>query len=105
MLLYVIRHGQTDYNREERLQGARDIPLNDMGRSQARSNGQTLAATPLELPLDAFDWVSSPLSRTRETMELVRTAAGLDAGDLPDGQPADRIVLHVAQHLSAISSA
>jgi broad specificity phosphatase PhoE len=77
MLLYVIRHGQTDYNREERLQGARDIPLNDMGRSQARSNGQTLAATPLELPLDAFDWVSSPLSRTRETMELVRTAAGL----------------------------
>jgi broad specificity phosphatase PhoE len=81
MLLYVIRHGQTDYNREERLQGARDIPLNDTGREQARSNGLTLASAPLELPLGSFDWVSSPLGRTRETMELVRSAAGLVASD------------------------
>jgi len=79
MLLYVIRHGQTDYNREERLQGSRDIPLNDTGRGQATGNGRTLASLPsLELPLDGFDWVSSPLGRTRETMELVRKAAGLD---------------------------
>lgn len=79
MLLYVIRHGQTDYNREARLQGARDIPLNDTGRAQARANGRALAAlSDLELPLDKFDWVASPLGRTRETMELVRGAAGLD---------------------------
>ena len=79
MLLYVIRHGQTDYNREERLQGARDIPLNEKGRGQASANGRTLAALPnLELPLPEFDWVASPLGRTRETMELVRQAAGLD---------------------------
>ena len=79
MLLYVIRHGQTDYNKEERLQGARDIPLNDTGRAQATANGRTLAGLPtLELPLDGFDWVASPLGRTRETMELVRKAAGLD---------------------------
>jgi probable phosphoglycerate mutase len=79
MLLYVIRHGQTDYNREERLQGARDIPLNDTGRGQATGNGLALAKlTSLELPLDEFDWVASPLGRTRETMERVRTAAGLD---------------------------
>ncbi|MDP3526144.1 MAG: histidine phosphatase family protein [Hoeflea sp.] len=81
MLLYVIRHGQTDYNREERLQGARDIPLNDTGRGQARANGQTLASlADLEYPLAQFDWVSSPLGRTRETMELVREAAGLEPG-------------------------
>ncbi|MBC7285214.1 histidine phosphatase family protein [Hoeflea sp.] len=81
MLLYVIRHGQTDYNREERLQGARDIPLNDTGRSQARKNGRTLASIPdLEFPLSRFDWVASPLGRTRETMELVREAAGLEPG-------------------------
>lgn len=92
MLLYVIRHGQTDYNREERLQGARDIPLNDKGRGQARSNGQTLAAAPLEHPLDAFDWVSSPLSRTRETMELVRTAAGL----APDAYRTDRLLIELS---------
>ena len=79
MLLYVIRHGQTDYNREERLQGARDIQLNDTGRAQAAANGRALATLPgLELPLDDFDWVASPLGRTRETMELVRNAAGLD---------------------------
>ncbi|WP_422373060.1 histidine phosphatase family protein [Hoeflea sp.] len=81
MLLYVIRHGQTDYNRELRLQGARDIPLNDTGRGQARQNGRTLASTALEWPLDRFDWVSSPLARTRETMELVRENAGLDPRD------------------------
>jgi broad specificity phosphatase PhoE len=79
MLLYVIRHGQTDYNREERLQGSQDIPLNDTGRSQATGNGRFLATLPsLELPLDKFDWVASPMRRTRETMELVRKAAGLD---------------------------
>ena len=79
MLLYAIRHGQTDYNREGRLQGARDIPLNDTGRRQALENGRTLAALPgLEFPLADFDWVASPLGRTRETMELVRQAAGLD---------------------------
>lgn len=77
MLLYVIRHGQTDYNREMRLQGALDIPLNETGRKQARSNGHTLAKAPMELPLDGYDWVSSPLKRTRKTMELVRGAAGL----------------------------
>jgi len=81
MLLYVIRHGQTDYNFEERLQGARDIPLNDTGRAQARANGRALASLPdLEYPLPQFDWVASPLRRTRETMELVRQAAGLEPG-------------------------
>ena len=75
--LYVIRHGQTDYNREGRLQGARDIPLNELGRSQAAGNGRRLAALPGFHP-KAHAWVSSPLSRTRETMELVRENAGLD---------------------------
>tara|TARA_B100000949_G_scaffold216854_1_gene214055 strand:- start:1354 stop:1947 length:594 start_codon:yes stop_codon:yes gene_type:complete len=77
--LYVIRHGQTDYNREGRLQGARDIPLNALGRSQAASNGKRLAALP-GFDADTHDWVASPLSRTRETMELVRANAGLEPG-------------------------
>lgn len=92
MLLYVIRHGQTDYNREERLQGARDIPLNDTGRSQARANGEALASASLELPLDGFDWVSSPMSRTRETMELVRAAAGL----VPDAYRTERLLIELS---------
>jgi broad specificity phosphatase PhoE len=53
------------------------FPLNDMGRARRDPMASTLRQAPLELPLDAFDWVSSPLGRTRETMELVRTAAGL----------------------------
>ncbi|MBW3096947.1 histidine phosphatase family protein [Pseudohoeflea sp. DP4N28-3] len=74
----MIRHGETDYNREGRLQGARDIPLNALGRRQAAQNGQALAALP-GFDASRFDWIASPLSRTRETMELLRQGAGLEA--------------------------
>jgi broad specificity phosphatase PhoE len=76
MLLYVIRHGQTDYNREERLQGARDIPLNDKGRGQAiQWPGPCSSAARASARCVRLGF--KPLGRTRETMELVRTAAGL----------------------------
>ena len=72
--LYFIRHGQTDWNAQGRYQGARDIPLNDIGRHQADENGAMLrellrreARSP-----DDFAWFVSPLSRTRETMDRVR---------------------------------
>ena len=73
---YIIRHGQTDWNAESRLQGQKNIPLNDTGRQQARENGARLRA--LAGSFDGYDFVSSPLDRARETMELVRRAAGLD---------------------------
>lgn len=75
--LFVIRHGQTSYNRESRLQGARDIGLNELGLEQAAFNGKSLAAVP-GFDASRYDWVSSPLSRARNTMELVRENAGLD---------------------------
>jgi broad specificity phosphatase PhoE len=77
VLVYVIRHGQTDWNAERRLQGQKDIPLNDFGRSQATGNGRLLSGI-LGTTANDFDYVSSPLGRTRETMELLRTAMGLD---------------------------
>lgn len=77
MLIYMIRHGQTDWNAEGRLQGQKDIGLNDTGRAQARHNGETLR-TLLADQVEAFDFVASPLSRTRETMQIARTAIGLD---------------------------
>lgn len=73
----MIRHGQTDWNAEGRLQGQKDIGLNDKGRGQARSNGGALARLVGD-DAASFDFVASPLSRTRETMELARTAMGLD---------------------------
>ncbi len=75
-----IRHGQTDWNAEARLQGGQDIALNDLGRSQAARNGAALGTFLRAggIDPDSLDWVASPLSRARETMEIVRTAMGLD---------------------------
>jgi broad specificity phosphatase PhoE len=75
-LLVFIRHGETDWNREGRLQGQRDIPLNDTGRAQARRNGTAIKAAMPEAA--GFDFIASPLSRSRETMEIVRAAMGLE---------------------------
>ena len=73
-LVYFVRHGQTDWNAEHRLQGQADIDLNALGRAQADRNGRKLR----ELIADpqAFDFVASPLRRTRETMELVARRDG-----------------------------
>ena len=77
MLIYVVRHGQTDWNAERRLQGQKDIPLNPIGREQARLNGIDLAEI-LKVEGIAFDFVASPLTRTRQTMEIIREAMGVD---------------------------
>ena len=78
--LLFVRHGETSYNAENRLQGQRDIPLGPRGRDQASAVGRILRAklgTEIDR-LDAADaFVSSPLLRTRETMELARAAMGL----------------------------
>lgn len=78
-LVYFIRHGQTDWNAEQRYQGQRDIPLNDTGRQQAARNGRKLGET-ITHP-DKFEFVASPLSRTTETMEIVRREMGLPPQD------------------------
>jgi broad specificity phosphatase PhoE len=76
---YLIRHGQTDWNAEGRFQGSVDIPLNDTGRDQAKRNGLAFKA---ELPnVEGWQFISSPLSRARETMEIVRAHSNLDPAD------------------------
>jgi probable phosphoglycerate mutase len=76
--LVFIRHGETDWNVEHRLQGQQDIPLNDRGRLQARRNGETLLRAVPDVA--RFEFVTSPLVRARETMEILRAAMGLSAG-------------------------
>jgi len=77
--LYFIRHGETDWNAERRLQGQRDIPLNDRGRAQSARCGDILRALLAAggRAAEEFAYISSPLSRTRETMEIIRAELGL----------------------------
>ena len=78
--LIFVRHGETAYNAENRLQGQLDIPLNPRGREQARAVGGTLRGLvgPEIDELDAAHaFIASPLERARETMEIARDAMGL----------------------------
>ncbi len=78
-LIFFCRHGQTDWNAESRLQGQWDTDLNDTGRSQVDRNGRKLARV-IGASAGQFDFVASPLSRTRETMERIRAGMGLVPG-------------------------
>ncbi len=78
--LIFLRHGETAYNAEHRLQGQRDIPLNQRGRDQARAVGKALRGridAEIERLEAARAFVASPLVRARETMEIARAAMGL----------------------------
>jgi broad specificity phosphatase PhoE len=79
-LFYFIRHGETDWNAEGRLQGQHDTPLNRTGLAQAVRCGEILRALLEREGHDpaGFDYVASPLVRARKTMELIRTELALD---------------------------
>ncbi|MEG0590716.1 MAG: histidine phosphatase family protein [Lachnospiraceae bacterium] len=72
MKLYIIRHGETNWNKERKIQGASDIPLNDFGRVLAQQTAQGLK----EIPFDAA--FTSPLCRARETAQII-----LEGRDVP----------------------
>ena len=82
-MVYYIRHGETDWNVDGRLQGRHDIALNARGRAQAAHCGDILRGLFARDGRNAADcdYVSSPLGRARETMELARTVLGLKAPD------------------------
>jgi len=70
--LILARHGETDWNRENRFQGHADPPLNDLGREQSAA----LAASLAEERIARI--YTSPLRRAAETAEIVAAALGLD---------------------------
>jgi broad specificity phosphatase PhoE len=76
--LLLVRHGETDWNADGRLQGHTDRPLSDFGRRQARQLVEDLA----EEKLDAI--YASDLSRARETAEIVGARLGLAVVIDPD---------------------
>jgi probable phosphoglycerate mutase len=69
--LLLVRHGETDWNADGRLQGQTDRPLSDFGRRQAQQLADELAEEKLEAIY------SSDLSRARETAEIVGERLGL----------------------------
>ena len=79
--VYYIRHGETDWNVAGRLQGRHDVPLNARGRAQGIHCGEILRDLFARAGRDpaGLDYVSSPLQRACQTMELARTALGLSA--------------------------
>lgn len=80
-VIYYIRHGETSWNAQGRLQGTQDIALNDLGRRQAAHAGNVLADLLKHEGRDhaTLPFVASPLQRARATMELVRGALKLPA--------------------------
>ena len=76
--LLLVRHGETDWNADGRLQGQTDRPLSDFGRRQARQLADELADEQLEAIY------SSDLSRARETAEIVGERLGLPVVLEPD---------------------
>lgn len=77
--LFLVRHGETDWNREGRLQGGQDIPLNALGREQAAEAARRLRALTPDFAQSGY--VASPMQRARETMTILRRELGLPPED------------------------
>jgi broad specificity phosphatase PhoE len=71
-VILLARHGETTWNKDRRFQGQVDVPLNDTGREQARALAEVAQAEGVAA------LYSSPLSRARETAEIVGAALGLE---------------------------
>ncbi|GGE66472.1 histidine phosphatase family protein [Priestia taiwanensis] len=68
----LVRHGQTDWNFQEIIQGHEDIPLNEVGKQQARQSAEFLSEQQWDIVM------SSPLGRAYETAKTIADAVGID---------------------------
>lgn len=72
MKIFLIRHGETDWNKQGRFQGREDIELNENGILQAQSCGRALAGEKIAAI------ITSPLSRARKTAEMIAGHLGVN---------------------------
>lgn len=77
MKIYIVRHGQTDWNKARRIQGQVDIPLNEFGRHLARETARGLR----DVRFDAC--FTSPLSRAKETAQIILAGRDVPVIDEP----------------------
>jgi broad specificity phosphatase PhoE len=77
-MIYLVRHGQTEFNRDGRFQGHVESPLTALGEAQARAVGERLKAL---AAADPGNWAieCSPLGRARQTAEIITGVMGLPA--------------------------
>ncbi|MEC7655255.1 MAG: histidine phosphatase family protein [Pseudomonadota bacterium] len=75
-MIYLCRHSETEWNREGRLQGHKNSDLTERGRAQAQRMGQAFHREIVDI--DSFTLIASPLTRTRQTAEIVCDAIGRD---------------------------
>lgn len=75
---YYLRHGETDWNVANRVQGHTDIPLNDKGLAQAEAASKILTAQPIATIC------ASPLSRARKTADFTHTVLGCPLHEIED---------------------
>jgi 2,3-bisphosphoglycerate-dependent phosphoglycerate mutase len=84
-LIYLVRHGETAWNREHRWQGRRDVPLTPLGEAQARAAGRRLA----HMDTPAVALYASPLARAWQTAVLIGKACKLEPIPLLEMQEVD----------------
>ena len=81
--LYMLRHGETAWNTERRMQGTKNSDLTERGRAQALAMGRALKIELAREPRPTI-FLRSPLGRVRETSEIVGRELGLDPGEWRD---------------------
>ena len=81
--LYMLRHGETAWNLDRRMQGSKDSELTERGRAQAAAMGRALAAELAREPGPTV-FLRSPLGRTRETALIIGRELGLDPSEWRD---------------------
>lgn len=91
MILAMVRHGQTAYNADGLVQGRVNIPLNDLGKTQAKQLGETLRAQS-----ESFDLIAaSPLSRALETAFIISKQLKMTRPIYVDHQFVERDFYHL----------
>ncbi len=83
--LYMLRHGETAWNIERRMQGSRNSDLTERGRAQARAMGRALRVELARAPGPTI-FLRSPLGRARETSLIVGRELGIEPSDWRDDQ-------------------
>ncbi len=76
--IYIVRHGETEWNAEGRIQGHTDIGLSDRGREQARATARRLAEVPFAVAY------SSDMSRTRDTARIILGERDIPLHSVPE---------------------